>query len=91
VTKSQHKKFAAYLKAMGNPVRLQILNHLIKKGECVCGDITSKLPVAASTASQHLKVLKEAGLITGTIDGPRRCYCINQKNLDEFRDLVGKL
>ena len=76
---------AAWFKALGHPVRVQIVRLLNEKGTCFGGDISSELPVAASTTSQHLKILKEAGIITGTIDGPRRCYCIRSEALDELK------
>ena len=72
----ENDKTAAYFKALGHPVRLQIVMQLKKHGTCFSGDISAQLPVAASTTSQHLKILKEAGVIRGTVDGPRRCYCL---------------
>lgn len=72
-------RLARYAKALGHPARVAILRLLAKRQSCVCGDIVEELPIAQSTVSQHLKELKEAGLIQGEIDGPRVCYCINQK------------
>jgi predicted transcriptional regulator len=70
---------ARYAKALGHPARIAILKLLIGKRSCVCGDIVDELPLSQSTVSQHLKELKEAGLIQGTIEGPRVCYCIDPK------------
>ncbi len=84
MSKAKDRKMAAYFKALGHPVRLQIVQQLNKQGACFAGSITDHLPVAASTASQHLKILKESGVITGTVDGPHRCYCINK---EAFLDL----
>jgi len=75
-------RLARMFKALGNPVRLEILKHLSSCNTCICGDIVAALPLAQSTVSQHLKVLKEAGLIRGEIEGPATCYCIDQEGLD---------
>lgn len=72
-------KIARYAKALGHPARIAILQLLIKKQACVCGDIVEELPLSQSTVSQHLKELKEAGIIKGDIDGARVCYCIDEK------------
>ena len=83
---AKNKRTAQLFKALGHPVRIQIVQHLLKKGECYCGDITKHLPVAASTASQHLSVLKNAGIISGRIEGLNRCYCVNEKVLEELKE-----
>ena len=70
---------AKLAKALGHPARIAILRFLAKKNSCFCGDIVDELPLSQSTISQHLKELKEAGLITGEIDGVKVCYCIDQK------------
>ncbi len=72
-------KIAKYAKALAHPARVAILQLLIKKQSCVCGDIVDELPLSQSTVSQHLKELKEAGLIKGDIDGAKVCYCIDDK------------
>lgn len=72
-------KIAKYAKALGHPARVAILKLLIKKQACICGDIVDELPLSQSTVSQHLKELKEAGLIKGDIDGVKVCYCIDEK------------
>lgn len=70
---------AKYAKALGHPARIAILRLLAGRNACVCGDIVDELPLSQSTVSQHLKELKEAGLIQGDIDGAKVCYCINEK------------
>ena len=72
---------AKMAKALSHPARVAIINFLASQSSCICGDIVEVLPLSQSTVSQHLKALKEAGLITGEIDGPRVCYCINEKIL----------
>jgi DNA-binding transcriptional ArsR family regulator len=84
-------ELAALAKAIGHPARVQILRILIRKNACICGDIVEELPLAQSTVSQHLKVLREARLIRGDVDGPRVCYCIEPRVLRRFKALVGGL
>ncbi len=84
-------ELAALCKAVGHPARVQILRLLVRRNTCICGDIVDELPLAQSTVSQHLKVLKEAGLIRGEIDGPRIGYCIEPHVLRRFKALVGSL
>lgn len=86
-------KIARYAKAFGHPARVAILRLLIQKQACICGDIVEELPLSQSTVSQHLKELKEAGLIKGDIEGAKVCYCIDEKEwaiakkyLDELFD-----
>jgi ArsR family transcriptional regulator, arsenate/arsenite/antimonite-responsive transcriptional repressor len=80
----KEQDLAAFAKALGHPARIAILKVLAQKNECICGQIVEVLPLAQSTISQHLKELKNAGLIDGTVDGPRSCYCINWKAFDRF-------
>jgi ArsR family transcriptional regulator len=82
---------ARFAKALGHPARVAIVRRLIERGECVCGVIVSDLPLAQATVSQHLKVLKEAGLIRGEVDGPRVCYCIDPGALERLKTLIGEL
>lgn len=77
--------------AVAHPIRVQIVQILIDREECVCGEIVDQLPLAQSTVSQHLKILKEAGLIMGQIDGPKVCYCINATRLKELKELIARL
>ena len=72
-------RVARYAKALAHPARIAILQYLVKQQSCVCGDIVEELPLSQSTVSQHLKELKEAGLIKGEIEGVKVCYCIDEK------------
>jgi ArsR family transcriptional regulator len=85
------EELATLAKALGHPARVQIMRLLVRREACVCGDIVDELPLAQSTVSQHLKVLKEAGLIRGDIDGPRVCYCVEPRTLRRLKALVGSL
>jgi ArsR family transcriptional regulator len=85
------EELASLAKALGHPARVQIMRLLARRNACICGDIVDELPLAQSTVSQHLKVLKEAGLVKGEIDGPRVCYCIEPRALRRLRSLVGSL
>ena len=76
---SRENKLAKILKALAHPARIAILTLLAKKQTCMCGDIVEELPLSQSTVSQHLKELKDAGLIKGEIDGVKVCYCIDPK------------
>jgi len=80
----REQELAEVAKALGHPARIAILKVLAQKNECICGEIVEVLPLAQSTVSQHLKELKTAGLIEGTLDGPRSCYCINWKAFEKF-------
>lgn len=82
-------ELATLCKALGHPARVKILRLLVRKDACVCGDIVEELPLAQSTVSQHLKVLKDAGLIRGDIDGQKVCYCIEPQGLRRLKALVG--
>ena len=79
---------ASLCKALGHPARVAILRHLIRVDRCICGEIVNILPLAQSTVSQHLKQLKEAGLIRGEIEGPRICYCVDKGRLTELKNLI---
>ena len=87
VISENQKKMARYAKAMGHPLRLYVLDLLSKQSCCYSGDLTELLPVAKSTLSQHLKELKDAGLIQGEIQAPKIKYCINKKNWEEAQIL----
>jgi ArsR family transcriptional regulator len=80
----QEQGLAAFAKTLAHPARIAILKILAEQNECICGKIVEVLPLAQSTVSQHLKELKNAGLIDGTIDGPKSCYCINWKAFEKF-------
>ncbi len=85
------EELATLAKALGHPARVQIIRLLVRREACVCGDIVDELPLAQSTVSQHLKVLKDAGLIRGEIDGPRVCYCVEPRSMRRLKALVGSL
>jgi len=85
------EELARLAKALGHPARVQILRFLAGREGCLCGDIVEHLPLAQSTVSQHLKQLKESGLIRGEIDGPRVCYCIEPRALARLKQLVAGL
>ena len=84
-------RIARYAKALAHPARVAILRFLINKRSCVCGDIVDELPLAQSTVSQHLKELKEAGLIQGEIEGKRVCYCIDPKEWERAKRSLAEL
>ncbi|HEX4875148.1 MAG TPA: metalloregulator ArsR/SmtB family transcription factor [Chitinophagaceae bacterium] len=87
----KEQDLAAFAKAMSHPARIAILKVLAQKNECICGEIVEVLPLAQSTVSQHLKELKNAGLINGETDGPRSCYCINWKAFSTFNQEFNQL
>ncbi|MBX7045632.1 MAG: metalloregulator ArsR/SmtB family transcription factor [Ignavibacteria bacterium] len=84
----EENEIASFAKAISHPARIAILNKLAEKNMCVCGEIVEVLPLSQSTVSQHLKELKEQGIIQGTIDGPKSCYCINWKVLSSKLELL---
>lgn len=81
-------QLADWCKALSHPARIAILRILASRNECQCGELVLDLPLAQATVSQHLKALKELGLIQGEVDGPRQKYCINKKNIDKFFKLM---
>ncbi len=82
---------ARLAKALGHPARVAIMRLLLRRSTCVCGEIVDELPLAQSTVSQHLRVLKDAGLIRGDVDGPRVCYCAEPGIVEQLRALVTAL
>lgn len=84
-------ELAALSKALGHPARVRILRLLAARQACICGEIVGELDLAQSTVSQHLKIMKEAGIIQGEVDGPRVCYCLNPRVLQRFKVLVAAL
>ena len=84
-------RIAKYAKALSHPARIAILKLLIQKQSCICGDIVEELPLSQSTVSQHLKELKEAGLIKGDIDGAKVCYCIDEQEWNVAAALLNEL
>ncbi|MBA3681911.1 MAG: winged helix-turn-helix transcriptional regulator [Bacteroidetes bacterium] len=96
ITKSEEftikdNKIAKYAKALAHPARVAILQLLIKKQACICGDIVDELPLSQSTVSQHLKELKEAGLIKGDVEGVKICYCIDEKEWETAKTYLNNL
>lgn len=91
VITEEQKKTARYAKAVGHPVRIYVLQLLSRQACCYSGDLSDVLPIAKSTLSQHLKELKDAGLIQGEIESPKIKYCINRENWEEARRLLSSL
>lgn len=81
----KQNSIATMAKALGHPARIAIIDYLLKVDACICGDIVNVLPLAQPTVSQHLKELKNAGLIKGSIEGNAICYCIDEKALEKLR------
>jgi len=95
-TKTDHftnkqNQIAKIAKALGHPARVAIIEYLMKVNTCICGDIVNELPLAQPTVSQHLKELKNAGLIKGNIEGNAICYCIDEKNLNVLKEYFAKI
>jgi ArsR family transcriptional regulator len=86
-----HAALATRIKALGHSARLEILRVLAKRGTCICGEVVEVLPLAQSTVSQHLKVLKEAGFVRGEVEGPRSCYCLDPEAIVQFRSDMDEL
>ena len=84
-------RYAQLSDAMGHPARIAIIEYLMKVNECICGDIVNELPLAQPTVSQHLKELKNAGLIKGSIEGNAICYCIDEKAIEKLQNYFGNI
>jgi len=84
-------QLAAWAHALSHPARIAILQVLAARQTCICGEIVDELPLAQATVSQHLKALKKAGLVVGTIDGPRSCYCLDREALGLAREALETL
>lgn len=78
-------------KALGNPIRFEIMKFLLAHPGCITGDIVSHLPIAQATVSQHLKVLRDAGWIEGRLQGPATCYCLRSDRIEWFREKVARI
>lgn len=87
-TKEQND-LANLFKAMSHPARIAIIQYLLSVESCICGDIVNELPLAQPTVSQHLKELKNAGIIQGNIDGTAICYCLNPDTISLIEDYFG--
>ena len=89
-TKRQNS-IATLAKALAHPARVAILEYLLKTDNCICGDIVNELPLAQPTVSQHLKEMKTAGLIQGSVEGTAICYCINKDTLQKLQEYFNQL
>lgn len=87
----RQNSIAVLARALGHPARLAIIDYLLKVDACICGDIVNELPLAQPTISQHLKELKNAGLIKGTVEGNAICYCINEKAVEKLQAYFEKI
>ncbi len=87
---AKQNRLSEVAKALAHPARIAIVEYLSKSNACMCGDIVEVLPLSQSTVSQHLRELKNAGLIQGDIDGTKVCYCINEKGWTEAKELLGQ-
>ncbi len=90
-SRAKDEELANLAWAIAHPARIRILRILLARQACICGELVDQMTLAQSTVSQHLKILKESGLIMGTIDGPKVCYCINPAVLARLRELVAAL
>ena len=81
----KQNKLAQMMKALAHPARIAIIQHLVKSQACICGDLVGKLGLAQATISQHLKELKNVGLIQGTVEGTSVCYCIDPKIWKQYK------
>lgn len=88
ISGKEQDRLIRMLKALGNPIRFEIIKFLVTHPGCITGDIVTYLPIAQATVSQHLKVLKDAGWILGEIDGPATCYQLDERNIRWFRSVV---
>lgn len=87
----RHNRLAGIAKALAHPARIAILEVLVRKGSCLCGDVVEEIPLSQATVSQHLKAMKEVGLIKGEIDGKFSCYCVDKEACQEAYRLLGNL
>ncbi len=86
----QQNRLAGMMKALAHPARIAIIQHLVKAKACICGELVDELGLAQATISQHLKELKNVGLIKGSIDGTSVCYCIDKKMWDQYRTVFSE-
>lgn len=87
----EQNQVAAYAKVLGHPARIAILQELVERKSCVCGDLVNEIGLAQATVSQHLKELKLAGLIKGEVEGSSVCYCIDTKKWNELKFIFSSL
>lgn len=91
ISGDEQARLVTMFKALGNPTRFEIMKFLVTHPQCITGDIVEYLPIAQATVSQHLKVLRDAGWITGTIEGTATNYCLDEGNMAWFREKVGEI
>ena len=91
ISGSEQEKLVAMFKALGNPIRFEIMKFLVTHPGCITGDIVEYLPIAQATVSQHLKVLRQAGFIEGTVEGTATSYCLHEENIAWFSTKVGEI
>lgn len=87
----KHNQMAQLLKALGHPARIAIVEYLLKTEGCICGDIVNELPLSQPTVSQHLKELKNAGIIQGSVEGNAICYCIDRKTIGKLQNYFANI
>ena len=96
ITKTQsfnqkQNTIATYAKVIGHPARVAIIDYLLKHNSCICNDLVEEFPLSQSTISQHLKELKQVGIIKGEIEGPKMCYCIDEKVWKEIQEIFNTM
>ncbi len=91
ISGTEQRRLIAMFKALGNPVRFEMMKFLVTHAGCITGDIVNVLPIAQATVSQHLKVLRQAGWIRGNIEGPATSYCLHAENIAWFKSMVGEI
>ena len=91
ITGEEQERLVSMFKALGNPTRFEIMKFLVTHSSCITGDIVEYLPIAQATVSQHLKVLRQAGFIAGTVNGTATSYCLDEENIALFRSKVGEI
>ena len=91
ITGKEQERLVTMFKALGNPIRFEIMKFLVTHPGCITGDIVEYLPIAQATVSQHLKVLRRAGFIAGTVEGTATSYCLNEDGIAWFRSKVGEI
>jgi ArsR family transcriptional regulator len=87
----EQERLVKMFKALGNPLRFEVMKFLVTHPHCITGDIVDFLPIAQATVSQHLKVLREAGWIVGTVEGPATSYCLHEDNIAWFKGKIGDI
>jgi ArsR family transcriptional regulator len=91
ISGAEEERLVKMFKALGNPHRFEVMKYLVTHPGCITGDIVEFLPIAQATVSQHLKVLRDAGWISGVVEGPATSYCLHEENIAWFREKVGEI